>query len=138
MHLLLHVPNFYLRQSNIIIVIILIIASKVDYTELNMSVYLSFYVQKYVSNCFTTHFITMYISQKMQVRWGEIVSSQLSVRNGAQQGGVKSPVLFAVYLDNLLKILKQRNIGCKIGATYLEVFGYADDLTLLCPSIAGL
>ena len=49
-----------------------------------------------------------------------------------------SPVLFTVYLDNLLKNLRQRNIGCKIGTTYLGVFGYADDLTLLCPSISGL
>ena len=46
--------------------------------------------------------------------------------------------LITVYLDNLLKILKQRNSGCKIGATYLGVFGYADDLTLLCPSISGM
>ena len=82
--------------------------------------------------------ITMYISQKMQVRWGGIVSSQFSVSNGVKQGGVKSPVLFTVYLDKLLKILKQRNIECKIGATYLGVFGYADDLTLLYPSISCL
>ena len=74
----------------------------------------------------------------MQVRWGEIVSSQFSVSNGVKQGGVMSPVLFTVYLDNLLKNLRQRNIGCEIGATYLGVFGYADDLTLLCPSISGL
>ena len=68
---------------------------------------------------------TMYISQKMQVRWGEKVSSQFSVSNGVKQGGVMSPVLFTVFLDNLLKILKQRNIGCKIGVT-------------LCPSISCL
>ena len=49
-----------------------------------------------------------------------------------------SPVLFTVYLDNLRNILKQRNIGCKIGATYLGVFGYADDLTRLWSSISGL
>ena len=54
----------------------------------------------------------------MQVRWGEIVSSQFSVSNGVKQGGVMSPVLFTVYLDNLLKNLRQCNIGCKIGATY--------------------
>ena len=82
--------------------------------------------------------ITMYRSQKMQGRWGEIVSSQFSVSNGVKQGGVMSPVLFTVYLGNLLKILKQLSIGCKIGATYLGLFGYADDLNLLCPSISGL
>ena len=50
---------------------------------------------------------------------------------GLNRGGVLSPVLFTVYLDNLLKTLKQRNIGCKIGNSYLGVFGYADDLTQL-------
>ena len=37
--------------------------------------------------------ITMYISQKMQMRWGEIVSSQFSVSNGVKQGSGMSPVL---------------------------------------------
>ena len=78
--------------------------------------------------------IAMYISQMMQVRWGEILLKQFPVGNGVKQEGVLSPVLFTVYLDNLLKTLKQR----KIGNSYLGVFGYADDLTLLCPSLTGL
>ena len=41
----------------------------------------------------------------MQMRWGEIVSSQFYVSNGVKQSGVMSPVLFRVYLDDLLKIL---------------------------------
>ena len=73
----------------------------------------------------------------MQVRWGEILSKQFSVGNGVKQGGVLSPVLFTVYLDNLLKTLKQRNIGCKIGNSYLGVFGYADDLTLITHGTKG-
>ena len=28
------------------------------------------------------------------------------------------------------------NICCKIGNSFVGVFGYADDLTLLCPSLA--
>ena len=68
--------------------------------------------------------IAMYISQMMQVRWGDILSKQFPVGNGVKQGGVLSPVLFTVYLDNLLKTLKQRNIGCKIGNSYLGVFLY--------------
>ena len=55
-----------------------------------------------------------------------------------KQGGVLSPILFTVYLDSLIKTLKQRNIGCKIGNKFLGVFGYADDLTLLCPTLSGL
>ena len=74
----------------------------------------------------------------MQVRWGEVLSKHFPVGNGVKQRGVFSPVLFTVYLDNLLKTFKQRNIGCKIGNSYLGVFGYANDLTLLCPSLTGL
>ena len=47
--------------------------------------------------------IAMYISQMMQVKWGGILSKQFPVGNGVKQGGVLSPVLFTVYLDNLQK-----------------------------------
>ena len=82
--------------------------------------------------------MNMYISQKMQVRFSNVLSSQFTVGNGVKQGGVLSPILFTVYLDSLIKTLKQRNIGCKIGNKFLRVFGYADDLTLLCPTLSGL
>ena len=82
--------------------------------------------------------MNMYISQKMQVRFSNVLSSQFTLGNGVKQGGVLSPILFTVYLDSLIKTLKQRNIGCKIGNKFLGVFGYADDLTLLCPTLSGL
>ena len=52
--------------------------------------------------------IAMYISQMMQVRWGEILSKQFPVGNGIKQGGggVLTPALFTAYLDNSLKTLK--------------------------------
>ena len=54
--------------------------------------------------------IAMYISQMMQVRWGEIVSKQFPVGNGIKQGGggggVLTQLLFTAYLDNSLKTLK--------------------------------
>ena len=66
------------------------------------------------------------------------MSSQFTVGNGVKQEGVFSPILFTVYLDSLIKTLKRRNIGCKIDNKCLGVFGYADDLTLLCPTLSGL
>ena len=81
--------------------------------------------------------MNMYISQKMQIKFSNVLSSQCTVGNGVKQGGVLSPILFTVYFDSLIKTLKQRNIGCKIGNKFL-VFGYADDLTLLCPTLSGL
>ena len=74
----------------------------------------------------------------MQVRFSNSLPSQFTIGNGVKQGGVLSPNLFTVYIDNFIKILKQGNVGCKIGSQFLGIFGYADDLTLLCPMLSDL
>ena len=56
-----------------------------------------------------------YRSQQMKVRWGHSVSNSFHVSNGVRQGGVLSPVLFAVYLDGLLEELAD----CGCGVIYL-------------------
>ena len=47
-------------------------------------------------------------------------------------------VLFALYMDELILRLKNSCFGCRIGKTYVGCLAYADDLTLLSPSIGGL
>ena len=51
--------------------------------------------------------MNMYVSQEMQVRFSNSLSNQFTVGNGVKQGGVLSPILLTVYIDNLIKILKQ-------------------------------
>ena len=58
-----------------------------------------------------------------------MISEKYSIANGVKQGGVLSPILFVIYMDNLIKRLKDSNIGCNIGNNYVGVFCYADDLT---------
>ena len=82
--------------------------------------------------------MNMYILQKMQVIISNSLSNQFTVGNGIKQGGVLSPILFTVYIKNLVKTMKKKNVGCKIGNTFVGVFGYPDDLTLVCPTISGL
>ena len=40
-----------------------------------------------------------------------------------------SPLLFCVYIDELLSRLKALNVGCHVSNTFTGAFGYADDLT---------
>ena len=80
----------------------------------------------------------MYAQQKLQVKWNSSVSNQFGVSNGVRQGGVMSPLLFSIYIDELLIELKNSGIGCYIGNYYCGAYGYADDIILLCPSITGL
>ena len=76
--------------------------------------------------------------QRARVMWNSHVSDYFSISNGVKQGGVISPVLFNLYLDNLLISLKQSGLRCHINGTYMGALGYADDITLTCPSLYGL
>jgi len=51
--------------------------------------------------------------------------------NGVKQGGVLSPVLFCIYLDNLLVRLSRSGVGCFIGETFVGALAYADDIVLV-------
>ena len=59
------------------------------------------------------------------------------MRNGVQQGGVLSPLLFAIYTDSLLKRLEASGVGCHLGGHFTGALLYADDITLLSPSMSG-
>ena len=80
----------------------------------------------------------MYTHQKCHVRWNNKQSDPFSVSNGVKQGSVISPLLFSIYIDNLFSKLKQLGLGCHVGLTYAGAFGYADDISLVSPSIYGL
>lgn len=79
-----------------------------------------------------------YVNQKMCVCWDDCFSSYFDVRNGVKQGGVLSPLLFNIYMEDLVILLKKFTIGCNVTGTYSGVFIYADDITLLAPSCSGL
>ena len=55
-----------------------------------------------------------YKSQSCAVKWNACVSESFEVANGVRQGGVLSPILFTVYLDELLQRLTSLDIGCHI------------------------
>ena len=47
----------------------------------------------------------------MFVRWGATTSTQFTVANGVKQGGIISPILFNVYMDDLSIALNSSGIG---------------------------
>ena len=59
-------------------------------------------------------------------------------QNGIKQGEVLSPLLFSICIDELLCKLERSGLGCYIENTFLCVLGFADDITLVSPSIQGL
>jgi len=50
--------------------------------------------------------------------------------NGVKQGGVISPILFCIYIDDLLVSLSQFGVGCYIAGNFVGAIDYADDIVL--------
>ena len=57
---------------------------------------------------------------------------------GVRQGGVLSPYLFAVFMDDIVDKIKKVNLGCYISLICTCIFLYADDIVLLAPTVSGL
>ena len=79
-----------------------------------------------------------YNVQQVSVRWGQSLSDSFSVSNGVRQGSVLSPVLFSVYLDELLERLSNSGVGCHWGGSFIGALCYADDIVLLAPCASAL
>ena len=82
--------------------------------------------------------LDMYKRQVMRTEWNGKFSDTFQTGNGVRQGGVISPVLFCVFMDNLLNKLENAGIGCWLGNSYFGAIGYADDLMILSPTVGGL
>ncbi len=78
----------------------------------------------------------MYRDRKWEL-WSGKFSRLFRTRNGIQQGGVVSPVLFCVY-GHLAEEIRVWRIWLLDGHHYYGSVVYADDLKLLSPTIHGL
>ena len=62
------------------------------------------------------------------------MGSWFSIKAGVRQGGVLSPKIFTLYLDELISRLRERGIGCYILSVFIACILYADDLCLITPT----
>ena len=70
----------------------------------------------------------------MSMKWNAAISDSFDTSNGVKQGGVLSPLLFNVYLDELILLLREQGVGCHTNGMFVGACSYADDMTLLAPT----
>ena len=87
---------------------------------------------------FLRFLMNSYCKQQMRVKWNGTISNTFSTSNGVKQGGVLSPILLNVYLDELIKMLSEQELGCRLHGQFVGAFIYVDDVTLLAPTSTAL
>ena len=79
-----------------------------------------------------------YSSSSIVVKWNSVLSYKVKLVAGVRQGGVLSPVLFACYVDEMLRKLNNSGLGCHINHLCYNAIMYADDILLMSISICDL
>ncbi|XP_026331752.1 uncharacterized protein LOC113239102 [Hyposmocoma kahamanoa] len=79
-----------------------------------------------------------YCHQDNNVKWGETLSDTYRLECGVRQGGITSPKLFNLYVNELIVRLSGRPVGCWIDGLPVNNFSYADDMVLLGPSAGSV
>ena len=73
-----------------------------------------------------------------RVKWDENYSQWFPVLAGVRQGGILSPDLYCLYVNDLITELESLNVGCYVMDVFMASLMYADDMALLAPSVKGL
>ena len=134
--LVMEVASYFLRQGTPVIATLLDCSKAFD--KCQFSTLFSKLMDRKLPAIVIRMLVCVYEEQQGCVKWAGIRSSSFSITNGTRQGSVLSPTLFSVYLDDLLKELRQLGLGCHMGGLWVGAAGYADDLILLAPSRSAM
>lgn len=125
----------YFVQNDSTANICLIDVSKA-FDKVNHSLLFMKLMKRHIPVAFILVLKNWYNNVEICVRWNGVLSQTFKVTAGVRQGGILSPVLFLIYVNDLL--VKLNKCGCTIGRHLVAAFMYADDLLLLSPSVFGL
>jgi endonuclease/exonuclease/phosphatase family metal-dependent hydrolase len=95
-------------------------------------------VKKGLPPCIVRMLINLYTVSQLRVLWAGLYSEYFTAVNGVKQGGVLSPVLFCIYIDDLLIKLSHSGVGCYMGLDFVGALAYADDIVLLAPTPSAM
>jgi len=130
------IVDYYVRGGSTMNICTLDISKAFD--KLNFNILIQKLMNRNVPRCIIKLLFVWFTNSYIRVKWLDALSSSFLLRSGVRQGGVLSPVLFAVYVNSILHRLNNSKVGCFVKGLIVNVFMYADDLIILSASVTGL
>ena len=72
------------------------------------------------------------------IQWNGVIGNVFAIQCGVRQGGILSPMLFSIYIDDLIKELRSSGYGTHLSNLFIGSILYADDICLMSHSCFGL
>jgi len=76
-------------------------------------------MKRQVPACFIRLLADLYGRVFACVKWSQSLSKPVQLSTGVRQGGVLSPVLFAVYVNDIITNLECSGYGCQVAGKYV-------------------
>ena len=80
----------------------------------------------------------MYTDTVSAIQLNQYLTDWFPCTSGVRQGDVLSTTLFNIYINDLVDVLKDLNLGVQVGTEKVALLLYADDIVLLSDSEEGL
>ena len=124
----------YYNYNDTTVYLILLDASKA-FDRIHYGQLFNMLLERRMHPCLIRFLLSSYLCQRLNVKWRHFCTSPFATSNGTKQGGVISPILFIIFVDGLFVRLEERGVGCYLGNRFAGVGGYADDVSLLAPTL---